>query len=307
MFKQKIIAKAKQLGFDLIGFSKYHTLEQEIKNLEKWLSKNYQAGMNYMEKNLDKKKDVKLILENCKSVISLGMNYFVKDNFSEINNSGKVSRYAWGKDYHLIILEKLDELIEFAKIENPNFEAKSYVDTGPVMDKAWAVKSGIGWQGKNSNIINTEIGSWFFIATILTNYNFEEYDNRISDFCGTCTACIKACPTNAIVEDYIIDSKKCISYLTIENKSEISNEFIGKFDNWIFGCDICQEVCPWNIKFAESTNQTEFLEIKNKNLSFEEIEKMEDSDFKNKFCESPILRSKLKGLRRNSEFLQKLK
>lgn len=306
MFKEKIISKAKQLGFDLIGFSKYQTLEKEIQNLEKWLSKNYQAGMNYMEKNLDKKKDVNLILENCKSVISLGMNYFVKDNFSEINNSGKVSRYAWGKDYHLIIWEKLDELIEYAKIENPNFKAKSYVDTGPVMDKVWAVKSGIGWQGKNSNIINREIGSWFFISTFLTNFDFENYENQIEDFCGSCTACIKACPTNAIIEDYVVDSNKCISYLTIENKSEISNEFIGKFDNWIFGCDVCQDVCPWNIKFAESTNQTEFLEIKNKNLSFEEIEKMEDSDFKNKFCESPILRTKLKGLRRNSEFLQKL-
>ncbi|MBK7104161.1 MAG: tRNA epoxyqueuosine(34) reductase QueG [Ignavibacteriae bacterium] len=306
LFKEKIISKAKQLGFDLIGFSKYQTLEKEIQNLEKWLSKNYQAGMNYMEKNLDKKKDVNLILENCKSVISLGMNYFVKDNFSEINNSGKVSRYAWGKDYHLIIWEKLDELIEYAKIENPNFKAKSYVDTGPVMDKVWAVKSGIGWQGKNSNIINREIGSWFFISTFLTNFDFENYENQIEDFCGSCTACIKACPTNAIIEDYVVDSNKCISYLTIENKSEISNEFIGKFDNWIFGCDVCQDVCPWNIKFAESTNQTEFLEIKNKNLSFEEIEKMEDSDFKNKFCESPILRTKLKGLRRNSEFLQKL-
>lgn len=307
MFKEKIILKAKQLGFDLIGFSKYQILEKEISNLEKWLSKNYQAGMNYMKKNLDKKKDVNLILENCQSIISLGMNYFVNDNFDEINNSGKVSRYAWGKDYHLIIWKKLDELIEFAKIENPNFEAKSYVDTGPVMDKVWAVKSGIGWQGKNSNIINKEIGSWFFLSTILTNFDFEEYNSPISDFCGTCTACIKACPTNAIVEDYIIDSDKCISYLTIENKTEIPNEFIGKFENWIFGCDICQEVCPWNIKFAESTNQTEFLEIKNKNLSFEEIEKMEDSDFKIKFGESPILRSKLKGLKRNSEFLQKLK
>ncbi len=305
MLKQQIISKAKQLGFNLIGFVKYEILENEIENLEKWLSMNSQAGMEYMEKNLDKKKDVNLILENCKSVISLGTNYFVDENFDEINNSGKVSRYAWGKDYHLIIWEKLNELIEFAKTIDPNFEAKSYVDTGPVMDKVWAVKAGIGWQGKHSNIINKEIGSWFFIATIITNYNFEEYNNPLLDFCGTCTACINACPTNAIIQDYVVDSNKCISYLTIENKSEISDTFKGKFGNWIFGCDICQEVCPWNKKFAEQTNVWEFHTIQNKTIEFSEIENMGNSEFKKRFENSPILRSKLKGLKRNSEFLQK--
>ncbi|MFZ1288567.1 MAG: tRNA epoxyqueuosine(34) reductase QueG [Melioribacteraceae bacterium] len=305
MLKQQIISKAKQLGFNLLGFAKYEILENEIENLEKWLSMNYQAGMNYMQMNIDKRKDVEKILPNCKSVISLGVNYFVDKKFDEINNSGKVSRYAWGKDYHLIIWEKLNELIEFAKTVEPNFEAKSYVDTGPVMDKVWAIKSGLGWQGKHSNIINKEIGSWFFIATIITNYDFKEYNNPILDLCGTCTACINACPTNAIVQDYVVDSNKCISYLTIENKGEISDIFVGKFNNWIFGCDICQEVCPWNKKFAEQTNVLEFQNIQNKTIAFCEIENMENSEFKKRFESSPILRSKLKGLKRNSEFLQK--
>ena len=305
MFKQKIISKARSLGFDLIGFTKYQILKEEINNLELWLSKKFHAEMKYMERNVEKRQDVSLILPNCMSIISLGMNYYINEYFEASDNSGNVSRYAWGKDYHLIIWEKLDELIEYVKLENPNFEAKSYVDTGPVMDKVWAVKAGIGWQGKNSNIINKEIGSWFFISTILTNYDFKEYDNPIADYCGTCTACINACPTNAIVDNKVIDSNKCISYLTIENKNEISDEFIGKFKDWIFGCDICQDVCPWNIKFSFPTESIEFNKIINKNILFSDIDNLDEQKFKTKFKDSPILRSKLKGIKRNSDFLKK--
>ena len=305
MLKEQITSKAKELGFDLIGFTKYQLLSNETQLLEEWLKKGYQSGMNYMDRNTDKRKDVSQILENCKSIISLGMNYYVDEEFDKDENCGKVSRYAWGKDYHLIIWEKLDRLIEFIKALDPSFQAKSYVDTGPVMDKAWAVKSGLGWQGKHSNIINKEIGSWFFIANILTNQRFENYNKPIEDFCGTCTACIDACPTKAIVQDYVVDANKCISYLTIENKNIIPDEFIGKFENWIFGCDICQDVCPWNIKFAEETFLNEFKNIENKIISFTEIKDMENRQFKSKFEGSPILRAKLKGLKRNSEFLQK--
>ena len=305
MLKEQITSKAKELGFDLIGFTKYQLLSNETQLLEEWLKKGYQSGMNYMDRNTDKRKDVSQILENCKSIISLGMNYYVDEEFDKDENCGKVSRYAWGKDYHLIIWEKLDRLIEFIKALDPSFKAKSYVDTGPVMDKAWAVKSGLGWQGKHSNIINKEIGSWFFIANILTNQRFENYNKPIEDFCGTCTACIDACPTKAIVQDYVVDANKCISYLTIENKNIIPDEFIGKFENWIFGCDICQDVCPWNIKFAEETFLNEFKNIENKIISFTEIKDMENRQFKSKFEGSPILRAKLKGLKRNSEFLQK--
>ena len=305
MLKEKIIPKAKELGFDLIGFAEYQNLDKEIERLKIWLENNYEAGMEYMKKNLDKKKDAKLILESCKSVISLGMNYYIDEKIEETNVFGKVSRYAWCKDYHLIIWEKLDELINYIKIYFPNFEAKSYVDTGPVMDKVWAIKAGLGWQGKHTNIISRKIGSWFFIATIFTNQEFSGYDSPQEDFCGNCTACIDACPTNAIVDNYIVDSNKCISYLTIENKKEIPNGFIGKFNNQIFGCDICQDVCPWNIKFAQQTSITELKIIKNKRINLEETLELESKNFKEKYEDSPILRTKLKGLKRNAEFLLK--
>ena len=304
MLKQKIISKAKELGFNLIGFTPYQLLEKETDQLETWLSKSYQAGMNYMERNLEKRKDVSAIQENCKSVISLGINYYVDQNFEKKENSGKVSRYAWGRDYHFTIWEKLDELIDFIKSAEPKFEAKSYVDTGPVMDKVWAVKAGLGWQGKHSNIINKEIGSWFFIANIFTNYEFDNYNKSIEDFCGSCTACLDACPTDAIVEDYVVDANKCISYLTIENKKEISDKFVGKFDDWIFGCDICQDVCPWNIKFSEETTMEDFSTILHKNIKFEEIMDLSNREFRDKFEDSPILRAKAKGLKRNAEFLK---
>jgi epoxyqueuosine reductase len=305
LLKQTIISKAKELGFDLIGFAPYQILEEETEQLKSWLEKDYQAGMEYMERNLEKRKDVREILADCKSVISLGMNYYTDEAVDEIENSGKVSRYAWVRDYHNVIWEKLDLLKNYIKLIQPNFEAKSYVDTGPVMDKVWAVKAGLGWQGKHSNIINKEIGSWFFIATILSNYDFDQYNRQISDFCGTCTSCIDACPTDAIVEDYVVDSNKCISYLTIENKKDIQDKFLGKFDGWIFGCDICQDVCPWNIKFAEQTRISDFQNHMNKRIQFEEIDNMNSKEFKERFHESPILRAKLKGLKRNANFLKK--
>lgn len=304
MLKRRIISKAKELGFNLIGFAQYLILEEETNNLKVWLSSNYQAGMKYMERNVEKRKDVKEILADCKSVISLGMNYYVDETKDNVKNTGKVSRYAWGRDYHNVIWEKLDLLINYIQSIKPDFDAKSYVDTGPVMDKVWAVKAGLGWQGKHSNIINKKIGSWFFIANILTNYDFDEYNIRISDFCGTCTACIDACPTDAIVEDYVVDSNKCISYLTIENKNEIKDKFLGKFDNWIFGCDICQDVCPWNNKFSQQTLISDFQSNLNKSIHFEKIDNINNKEFKDQFYDSPILRAKLKGLKRNADFLR---
>lgn len=305
---QIVIEKAKQLGFDLVGFAKAELLEEEIIKLRQWLDKGYQASMGYMEKNLHKRKDVKEILPSAKSVISLALNYYTPENYSNENDkekiclqSGKVSRYAWGKDYHLIIWQKLDELETRLKELEPELETLSYVDTGPVMDKSWAVRSGIGWMGKHTNVINPEIGSWFFIATIITNYEFE-YSEVITDHCGTCTACIDACPTNAIVQEYLVDANKCISFHTIENKGEIPLELKGKFDNWIFGCDICQDVCPWNKKFSEPTFIKEFYP-QTKELTFDEVMKLDDQKFKERFAESPIKRTKLKGLKRNARFL----
>ena len=232
-----------KLGFDLIGFSEAVKLNEETDRLKLWLEKGYHHKMSYMEKNVDKRTDVKKILSSAKSVISLGINYYKNDDYENCEDLGKVSRYAWGKDYHLVIWDKLKTFSEEVKCIEPEAELISYVDTGPVMDKAWAVKSGLGWLGKHTNVISREIGSWFFIANIITNLEFESAIPQ-TDLCGTCTACIDACPTNAIVDEYILDAGRCISNLTIENKGEIPEDFKGKFENWIFGCDICQGRLP---------------------------------------------------------------
>ena len=298
---QIVIEKAKQLGFDLVGFAKADLLVEESIKLENWLENGYQASMNYIENNLHKRKNVKEILPTAKSIVSLALNYYTPEKYSNEINKGKVSRYAWGKDYHLVIWQKLNELETELKELEPELETLSYVDTGPVMDKAWAVRAGIGWMGKHANVINPEYGSWFFIATIITNYEFE-YSEIITDHCGTCTACIDACPTNAIVEEYVVDANKCISFQTIENKDEIPVELKGKFDNWIFGCDICQDVCPWNNKFSVITSVKDFYPH-NKEISFDEVLVLDNNSFKERFAESPIKRTKLKGLQRNAKFL----
>jgi epoxyqueuosine reductase len=294
--------KAKGFGFDLVGFSEVTLLENEIEGLKKWLAKGFNSKMSYMERNIEKRFDVKEILSSAKSIVSLGLNYFVDTEYSGNLEKGKVSRYALGKDYHYVIWEKLEQLISELKLIDEKFEAKSYVDTGPVMDKAWAVRSGLGWQGKHSNIINKNIGSWFFIATIITNYDFS-VSEIITDHCGKCTACLDACPTSAIVEPYVVDANRCISNLTIENKGDIPSELKNKFEGWIFGCDICQEVCPWNKKFSTETIIKEFAEGENKEIELQSVSEMTNSQFKKKYFSSPIYRAKAKGLKRNAKFL----
>lgn len=304
--REKVVEIARALGYELTGFAPVEPIERETQFLKEWLSRGYAGGMAYLEKNIEKRNDPRNILPSARSVISLGLNYWQPGAFTA--GMGKVSRYAWGRDYHYILWEKLKDFEARLKEEFPGCESVSYVDTGPVMDKVWAAKAGIGWIGKHSNVINRRIGSWFFIANIFTNISFE-YDTPITDHCGSCTACIDACPTNAIVEPYIVDGSRCISYLTIENKGDIPEEFAGKMDNWIFGCDICQDVCPWNNKFSTMTGEAEFLPGEsaqlNKEFDLNYFEGIENSEFKKRFAESPMLRSKLKGMRRNSEFVRR--
>lgn len=297
-----MIEKAKELGFELIGFAKAELLIDETIRLQKWLDNGFQSGMGYMNRNYDKRKDVKLILNDAKSVISLAMNYYTGHKHNNRNDYGKISRYAWGKDYHLIIWEKLELLEDYLKQLDHNFNSISYVDTGPVMDKAWAVRAGIGWLGKNSNVINKETGSWIFLASIITNYDFD-YNTITPDYCGSCSSCIDACPTNAIVTEYVVDANKCISYLTIENKGEIDKEFENKFDQWLFGCDICQDVCPWNKKFSTQTRENQFQPLNGTEFNLNDVLKFDESEFNNRFETSPIKRAKLAGLKRNAKFI----
>lgn len=300
---KRVAELAKEYGFDLTGFAKAEPLVEEIENLNIWIEKKYHATMEYIPRNVEKRRDVSLILPGAKSIISLAMNYYNPASYENLPGWGKISRYAWGKDYHLIMWEKIESLIEDLKEIDPGFNAVGYVDTGPVMDKVWAVRSGLGWQGKNSNVISREYGSWFFIATIITNYEFD-YSPRVEDYCGSCRACIEACPTSAIVADGVIDSGRCISFLTIENKGEIGIGFKGKMDNWLFGCDVCQDVCPWNIKFAIPSRVEEFMNPEVKEINFDSIEAMDELEFKTRFDSSPIYRAKLKGLKRNARFLK---
>lgn len=301
---QIVIEKAKEVGFELIGFAPAKNLDTETLRLEEWLKLGYHASMNYMERNIEKRNDIKNILPSAKSVVSLAINYYKKDKHNAQDGVGKISRYAWGKDYHLVVWDKLQILENELKIIDPDFESLSYVDTGPVMDKAWAVKSGIGWLGKHTNVISREMGSWIFLATIITNYEFN-YNEPVADYCGSCRACIDACPTDAIVDEYLVDSNKCISFLTIENKGEIEDKYKGKFENWLFGCDICQDVCPWNNKFSKTSFVKDFAPVVCKEIELSDVAAMTEDQFKTKFEASPIKRTKLTGLKRNAEFLSK--
>ncbi|MCU7497303.1 MAG: tRNA epoxyqueuosine(34) reductase QueG [Ignavibacteria bacterium] len=296
---------AVKTGFDLAGFTEADELSGETEKLQAWLDKGYNAGMAYMERNVEKRRDIRNILPGAKSVISLALNYYTDLEHSNNPDLGKVSRYAWGTDYHYIMWEKLDRFLKELKDIDPEFEAVSYVDTGPVMDKAWASRAGLGWIGKHSNLITREFGSWVFLATVITNYEFSN-SGLVSDHCGSCTRCMEACPTNAITVEYVIDANRCISYLTIENKGEVGIEFEGKLEGWLFGCDICQEVCPWNIKFPKLTKEEKFHpEDGHMELNLDEVASMENGEFKKRFFRSPISRAKLKGLKRNADFLKK--
>ncbi len=294
------------LGFDLVGFAKAESLAFEALNLRTWLDNKFDADMNWIGRSFENRIDPKKVMPEAETIISLGLNYHQADDPTKLKNFGKVSRYAWGKDYHKVFEKKYKLVKQILSEIDPSSKNKFYIDYGPTMDKVWAVRGGLGWMGKHTNVISTSIGSWFFIGTVITTIEFDS-DSPMLDLCGECDLCIQHCPTQAIVEPYILDSNKCISYQTIESRKDIPDELEGKFENFIFGCDICQDVCPWNIKLQTETNETEFASNTIKELSFDEINKLDEKEFNIKFANSPIKRTGLKGLIRNFEFLNHYK
>ncbi len=300
-YKTIIQKEAKRLGFDACGVSKAEFLEEEAPRLEKWLLNQMNGKMTYMENHFDKRLDPRLLVPDAKSVISLSLNYFP----SQIQNkeAPKISKYAYGEDYHFVIKDKLKALLNFIQDEIGQVNGRVFVDSAPVMDKAWAAKSGIGWLAKNSNLINKKRGSFFFIAELILDLDLEP-DAPTLDHCGTCTRCIDACPTQAIVQPYVVDGSKCISYLTIELKESIPNEFKGKMDDWMFGCDVCQDVCPWN-KFSLTHVEERFHpNAQLLSMNKKDWQELTHEVFSKVFKKSAVKRTKFEGLKRNIEFLK---
>lgn len=300
--KEKIKRKAIELGFFYCGVSKADFLEEEAKDLEKWLSRGLNGNMSYMENHFDKRLDPRILVPEAKSVVSLLLNYFPEKDLSD-QHGLKVSKYAYGKDYHYVIKDKLKRLTAFINEEIGQVEGRVFVDSAPVMDKAWAKRSGLGWVGKNTNLINPKSGSFFFIAEMLIDLELEA-DGPIKDYCGTCTKCIDACPTDALFEPYKIDASRCISYLTIELKDQvIPGEFKDKMEDWVFGCDICQDVCPWN-RFSKPTKEKTFEPNEYLlNWRREDIVELTEELFSAAFKDSAVKRTKYTGLIRNIKFI----
>lgn len=300
---EKIKDKAKLLGFMSCGISKAEFLEKEAPILENWLNQNYNGKMAYMANHFDKRLDPRLLVDDAKSVISVMLNYYPeKDLFAD--SALKISKYAYGQDYHSVIKEKLSELLAFILEETgEDLNARVFTDSAPVLDKAWAERSGLGWQGKNGMLISKQNGSFFFVGEIIVDLELDYDQVPTVDHCGTCTKCIDACPTDAIRSSNVIDGSKCISYLTIELKDEvIPNEFKDKMEGWFFGCDICQDVCPWN-RFSTPTKASSFQP--HPDLSNAEWTELTEDIFKEIFRHSAVKRTKFKGLKRNIDFLSK--
>ena len=296
-----IKTEAKRLGFLSCGISKASFLEKEAPRLESWLNQNMHGEMQYMENHFDKRLDPTKLVEGSKSVISLLLNYYPEEEQNK--NSFKLSKYAYGTDYHFVIKDKLKQLLNFIREDIGEVHGRAFVDSAPVLDKAWAAKSGLGWIGKHSNLITQQVGSFYFIAELIVDLELE-YDMPITDHCGSCTACIDACPTQAIVEPYVVDGSKCISYFTIELKEQIPNSVKGQFDNWMFGCDICQDVCPWN-RFSKPHSEPLFNPHPELlSMTKKDWEEITEDVFQTLFKKSAIKRTKFSGLKRNINFIK---
>ncbi len=295
--------KSNELGFFFCGISKADFLSEEAPRLENWLADKRNGKMDYMSNHFDMRLDPRLLVDNAKSVVSLLINYYPSETQSDFE-SPKISKYAYGEDYHFVIKDKLKDLFRFIHDEIGEVGGRVFIDSAPVMDKVWAKKSGLGWIGKNSNLIHPKHGSFFFIAELILDIELVP-DGPMKDYCGSCTRCIDACPTDAIIEPYVVDGSKCISYLTIELKDQIlPSEFNGKMDNWMFGCDICQDVCPWN-RFSKPHTEPKFNPhdqlLKMSKADWEDIS---EELFRELFKNSAVKRTKFDGLKRNIDFLK---
>lgn len=296
-------SKAQDLGFIHCGIAKAEFLEEDAFQLEKWLNQGRHGKMGYMENHFDKRLDPTKLVPGSKSVISLVYNYFPKNDLAE-NGSYKIAKYAYGKDYHFVIKDKLKTLMQFLQEEIGDIHGRAFVDSAPVMERSWAQRAGVGWIGKNSLLLNKGTGSFFFLAELILDVEFE-YDGPVKDYCGTCTACMDACPTDAIPEPYKVDASKCISYFTIELKDQLPEEHKGQFNDWIFGCDICQDVCPWN-RFSKPHNEPEFEPHPQLNeMSKNDWEEISHELFNELFRKSAVKRTKYEGLKRNIAFVKK--
>jgi len=300
-YTKLIKTEAKRLGFLSCGISKAQFLEEEAPRLERWLNQNMHGEMRYMENHFDKRLDPTKLVEGSKSVISLLLNYFPSE--TQNPESYKLSKYAYGTDYHFVIKDKLKQLLQFIQEEIGEVSGRAFVDSAPVLDKAWAAKSGLGWIGKHSNLLSQKVGSFYFIAELIVDLELE-YDTPTTDHCGTCTACIDACPTEAIIQPYEVDGSKCISYLTIELKDNLPSEFKGKMDDWMFGCDVCQDVCPWN-RFSKPHSEPLFNPHPELlGMTKKDWDEITEETFSKVFKNSAVKRTKFTGLKRNIDFLK---
>lgn len=298
-----IKSTAKRLGFDFCGIAKAGFLEEEAPRLEDWLNRNYNGQMGYLANHFDKRLDPTKLVEGAKTVVSLVYNYYPKDKLPRGNSEIKLAKYAYGEDYHFVIRDKLNEFLEILRDEIGEIDGRGFVDSAPVMERQWAQKAGLGWLGKNSLLLNREMGSFFFLAELIIDLEVTPDTPLAKDYCGTCTACIDACPTDAIVDNGMIDGSRCISYLTIELKDAIPSEFKGQMENWAFGCDICQDVCPWN-RFSKPHQEPKFQPHPElAEFSNQDWQEITEETFRKVFKKSAVKRTKLAGLKRNVDFL----
>lgn len=294
---------AKRLGFDFCGIAKAGFLEEEAPKLEDWLNRNYNGEMGYLANHFDKRLDPSKLVEGAKTVVSLVYNYYPEETLPAGKSDIKIAKYAYGEDYHFVIRDKINEFLEILRAEIGEIDGRGFVDSAPVMERQWAQKAGLGWLGKNSLLLSREMGSFFFLSELIIDLEVAPDTPLAKDYCGTCTACIDACPTDAIVDNGVIDGSRCISYLTIELKDAIPSEFKGQMENWAFGCDICQDVCPWN-RFSKPHQEPRFSPNEElKALSKSDWQEVTEETFRKVFSKSAVKRTKLAGLQRNIDFL----